>query len=884
MTVVANAVQYLNPGQTPVIACDQPLYALAKQIQWTWPEDLGEGKYVVLLGGLHIEMAALKTLGDWLDNSGWTAALEQANIATSGKADSFLKATHLGRTRHAHQVTACALYVLMHKAFVAEDRNDTTTIEAWRVQRESESPQFHFWSMTLRLEVAVLLFVKALREGNFQLYIESLAKIAPWFFALDHPNYARWLPVHVRDMLDLQRNAPDVAEHFRNGCFVFNKTSHCFSAMPIDQAHEQNNKLVKDEGGAIGLTENPMQLLRWMISGPEIAQLVKEFETTLTQSNMKSDSVLHHEQTKGTQTQFRQQVIDLCASFVDLGNPFEEYSQDLLAIGTNDIADDKVKDTVRRIEQLGIDQYNTYVSERLESTSKHIMEPIKQNKLALFSRQSTKGVITGSKKLQIASLKQNCTLFSQLYISCQVREGNLDEFFAHENTSFPPALSQFGQLRFGTKSDLLGCLETVEMAHVKKPPVDALVMDGAVIVNMLKPSGCVTFEDYAEKVFVPYIQSQLVSVQRLDLVFDQYIEGSLKASARAKRGQGMRRRVNAESRVPKQWHNFLREDENKAELFHYLAEYVIADVEKTAVDEGKQVISTKGVQVLNVLPDANIHELAPCSHEEADTRILLHVEHAGRHGLKRVMIRTMDTDVLVLAIGKYSKLSLEELWVSFGTGKGLKYFPVHTIATRLGDDRARALPGFHAFTGCDQTSSFAGKGKKTAWDTWLNFDGVTTAFELMTCLPSSTTLTTIMPSLERFVVLMYDKTSVFNSVNETRKLLFTRKGRSIDNIPPTSAALSEHVKRSIFQAGFHWGQSLEQSPSIPSPSEWGWQKGESGNWEPFWSRLPQASACCQELLRCKCKPETGCRGWCKCVRADMVCTALCQCGSSCDRV
>jgi len=115
--------------------------------------------------------------------------------------------------------------------------------------------------------------------------------------------------------------------------------------------------------------------------------------------------------------------------------------------------------------------------------------------------------------------------------------------------------------------------------------------------------------------------------------------------------------------------------------------------------------------------------------------------------------------------------------------------------------------------------------------------------------------------LERFVVLMYYKTSVFNSVNETRKLLFTRKGRSsIDTIPPTSAALSEHAKLSICQAWFYWGQSLEQSPSIPSPSVWGRQKGESGNWEQFWSRLPKASACCQEHLRFKCKLKTGCRG------------------------
>ena len=40
MTICQNAVQYLNPGQVPVLACDQPLYALAKTIQWTWKDNL----------------------------------------------------------------------------------------------------------------------------------------------------------------------------------------------------------------------------------------------------------------------------------------------------------------------------------------------------------------------------------------------------------------------------------------------------------------------------------------------------------------------------------------------------------------------------------------------------------------------------------------------------------------------------------------------------------------------------------------------------------------------------------------------------------------------------------------------------------------------------
>lgn len=55
---------------------------------------------------------------------------------------------------------------------------------------------------------------------------------------------------------------------------------------------------------------------------------------------------------------------------------------------------------------------------------------------------------------------------------------------------------------------------------------------------------------------------------------------------------------------------------------------------------------------------------------------------------------------------------------AFGAGKHLRYLPVHDIARSMGPEKSRALLAFHAFTGCDQTSSFASKGKKTAWETW----------------------------------------------------------------------------------------------------------------------------------------------------------------------
>ena len=69
-----------------------------------------------MFGGLHLEMAFWKTIGDFLDQSGWTVALEKADITSSGVAQSFLKASHLARTRHAHQVTALSLAKLQKEA------------------------------------------------------------------------------------------------------------------------------------------------------------------------------------------------------------------------------------------------------------------------------------------------------------------------------------------------------------------------------------------------------------------------------------------------------------------------------------------------------------------------------------------------------------------------------------------------------------------------------------------------------------------------------------------------------------------------------------------------------------------------------------------------
>ena len=153
---------------------------------------------------LHIEMAIWKTFGDYLDSSSWTSALIQAGIATSGTVDSFIKASHITRTRHAHQLSVLALSKLQHEAFLrSEGPHDDDTEEAWRQAAIIKSPTFQFWDMILRMEILGLIFVRAHRGTNFTLYMESLKAIVPWFFAFDHHNYARWIPMHICDIESL---------------------------------------------------------------------------------------------------------------------------------------------------------------------------------------------------------------------------------------------------------------------------------------------------------------------------------------------------------------------------------------------------------------------------------------------------------------------------------------------------------------------------------------------------------------------------------------------------------------------------------------------------------------------------------------------------------
>ena len=173
--------------------------------------------------------------------------------------------------------------------------------------------------------------------------------------------------------------------------------------------------------------------------------------------------------------------------------------------------------------------------------------------------------------------------------------------------------------------------------------------------------------------------------------------------------------------ICKNFQKFMRNDLNKTELFKMISQAVVMLPQSSVT-----VFATIGDGVVtNAAIDTSNLEI--CNHEEADTRVLLHVLDGSKSGIKKISIVTVDTDVVIIAIRHFLALNLEELWIEFGVGKSKRFIPIHQYAEQLGPTLCKSLTLWFAVTGCDTVSMFNGKGKKTAWKVLRLFeDGIDT--------------------------------------------------------------------------------------------------------------------------------------------------------------
>ena len=197
--VIMRITGVVNPSQKTIITADQPVYTLGKQVQWMYQE-----KYqnvVWLMGPLHIEMSFMNGIGSWLEDSGWIEAFERSNISTPGRIESFLNGSKVKRCRYAHQVSLVALSKLAFEAF--ENQSQHTDFEMWKQEMIESNANFCYWFHVIDMEMLLFAFIRSLRDADFPAFLNALRLITKWIFILNHVHYARWLPVFIKDLEDL---------------------------------------------------------------------------------------------------------------------------------------------------------------------------------------------------------------------------------------------------------------------------------------------------------------------------------------------------------------------------------------------------------------------------------------------------------------------------------------------------------------------------------------------------------------------------------------------------------------------------------------------------------------------------------------------------------
>lgn len=386
------------------------------------------------------------------------------------------------------------------------------------------------------------------------------------------------------------------------------------------------------------------------------------------------------------------------------------------------------------------------------------------------------------------------------------------------------------------KAALLHVLEE-SAGTTERPPLSTVsyVIDGNALyqAQMNLPN---TFEELAATIF-----DQLPKTQRLDFVTDSYWKLSVKSLERARRGCGKAHLIGGpRTKVPRDWKQFLLNDDNKKQLTNFILEQWKQDKYAPRLHM-REVLFVCEKRVIKLHSPGGRITIAEevrrlySSHEEADTKMVLHCLDIASHTKDNttIILRSPDTDVFILLLYFTQDLMHKIL---FDTGKGDKrrLIDVKKVAEVEGREICNALPAIHAFTGCDTSSAFVKRGKtgplkllKSQRDDFLD------AFLSLGRSPDVSDH--LYEKLEHFVCIMYSRRSATKDVNILRhakfaerftprpgKVLSSYNGVDISLLPPCRDALKMHIRRANYQA-LIWYEADKADASIPPPDEHGWE-------------------------------------------------------------
>ena len=312
--------------------------------------------------------------GNIQECSGIVTAFCNSGIETFGS-NTFLICNSITATRYHKQVLVLALELLKNRGYekykeMHYDKEgsdllfDTPlSLSSWNEKFRTEQPQADYFSLCQEIDLSILEFVRCYRLADLDGFVDSLRVLCPYVFVTNHHHYSRNIPVFLRDLYSLKERHSCLYEELKvNGNFMGRKTNHRFSSIPIDQTTEHTVCWLKNESGVIGNLDDPQTVRRHQAAIPELARIVKEFE-----SDVDDEKDLHHEMYPKFQQNFRKDVLALVESFENLGNPWLETSGLLYELNESIVMPDEVVENIRNMKMIGEERFTEFLESRINT-------------------------------------------------------------------------------------------------------------------------------------------------------------------------------------------------------------------------------------------------------------------------------------------------------------------------------------------------------------------------------------------------------------------------------------------------------------------------------------------------------------------------------------
>ena len=730
-----------------------------------------------------------------------------------------------------------------------------------------------FWMSYLDMAEIMLGLLRAAREGDWMLHLESVQAMIPWCFAYDKLNYARFLPYYFATMSRLPIDHPEVFQHFMQGGFsVQLGGENPFGRIPVDQTIEETvNRDTQTAGGTKGFSLKRAAVERYYLTSEYRSMFVKHLRMMVgceMSCNKHPDLQLPRIARDEADVQ---SIVRLLED--DWMNPFDTKQSEFVSLSTGTYPAPDIVGDLLSAHKIGTEAYEAFKRDRLEDQAPKTQfhDKMTKKRLKTFSDVRKKPSTSNPNKV---ILQADRKLFAHMVLVAESRHLKMSDVLSHPLGPLPWALANGdGTLRKTSKAALARELEKQVLPVEIIPEPSATIIDGMSLVQKMKGNDQ-TFSQLADSALTQILHEGARS-QRIDVVFDVYRDDSIKNAERENRGcsTGLQFRNIAPGHQIQQWRKFLTHSTNKANLIRFLvAEWKTTKLREKLKDIQLYVASEENCLLIT----KDKWEEVAClqsNQEEADTRIILHSAHAAEEGYKAVVVVADDTDVLVLCLAFSDDISCP-IFQKCGTKNRVRYLDIMKLWQRLGDGVCSALIGLHTYTGCDTVSAFAGRGKLRALKLMMRSEVFQTVFrELGQDWELSTDL---FMKLQAFTCQLYMASTKTEHINTARYQLFcTQHGeRESSQLPPCEDCLLMHAMRANYQAGI-WRASLQQHPQIPSPLDHGWAKNENDQLTIQWMQGSPAPEAVLQLLSCNCSRQCKLPD-CQCLRSGLKCTTLCK--------